>query len=472
MKHHTLPLMAAVLAFAACTLSACDRGEPAGSSPPTEEPRPVTNRVDIPPLVRSNLGITFATVERRHVTRTIRVPGRFELPPSARREHRAPLNGRVELAVEQYAAVEKGDVLYRLESPGWREIQRELADAHAAIDIEQARLDSIVPIMEAHRLHESGLREAVDLWSARVRQLEELAAGGGGRATELAEAQASLTAARAAFGEVLEKDAELVLRKAESESALRSATSRFDLLLSTAAALHATTPAALAAQTAGSTTPSWSRLPHVEMRAGAPGVVERVAVTNGGWAEEGDLVMSLVDPSLLRFRAVGLQSDLTRLDADLPAAIVPVGSHASSADSIPATIRIGLDADPDRRTIDLIATPQRTEGWTRPGVSAFLEVIIAGRSEPELAIPRSAVVQDGLASVIFRRDPANPDKVIRLEADLGESDGRWVVINSGVKSGDELVLDGAYQLLLATSTTAATGGHFHADGTFHAEDDE
>jgi multidrug resistance efflux pump len=422
--------------------------------------------------VRSNLGITFATVERRHVTRTIRVPGRFELPPNARREHRTPLNGRVELAVEQYAAVEEGDVLYRLDSPDWREIQRELADARAAIDIEQARLDSIGPIMEAHRLHETGLREAVDLWSARVRQLEELAASGGGRAAELAQARASLTTARAAFGEVLEKDAELTLRKAETASALRSATAKFDLLLSTAAALHATTPAALASPTADAAAPAWSRIPHVEVCAVAPGVVERVAVTNGGWAEEGDLIVSLVDPARLRFRAVGMQSDLARLDAGLPAAIVPVGSGASLADSIPASIRIGLDADPDRRTFDLLATPQRVETWTRPGVSAFLEVVIAGSQAPELAIPRSAIVQDGLTSIIFRRDPANPDKVIRLEADLGESDGRWVVLNSGVKAGDEVVLDGAYQLLLATSTTAAKGGHFHADGTFHAEDHE
>ena len=58
-----------------------------------------------------------------------------------------------------------------------------------------------------------------------------------------------------------------------------------------------------------------------------------------------------------------------------------------------------------------------------------------------------------------------------MEADLGVSDGRWAVINSGVKVGDEVVLNGVYELKLATSSTAQKGGHFHADGTFHAEED-
>jgi hypothetical protein len=104
-------------------------------------------------------------------------------------------------------------------------------------------------------------------------------------------------------------------------------------------------------------------------------------------------------------------------------------------------------------------------------VSAFLEISTDSSEAAELAIPLSAVVRDGLTSVIFRRDPSNPDKAIRLEADLGINDGHWVSINSGVREGDEVVLDGVYQLLLATSGSTPKGGHFHADGTFHAEPD-
>ena len=82
------------------------------------------------------------------------------------------------------------------------------------------------------------------------------------------------------------------------------------------------------------------------------------------------------------------------------------------------------------------------------------------------------MIQDGLKKIFFRRDPKDPEKVIRLEADLGINDGRWVVVKSGVREGDEVVLDGVYQLMIATSGGVEKGGHFHADGTFHADEDE
>ena len=44
---------------------------------------------------------------------------------------------------------------------------------------------------------------------------------------------------------------------------------------------------------------------------------------------------------------------------------------------------------------------------------------------------------------------------------------RIVIVLSGLRDGDEVVLDGGFQLMLATSGSVQQGGHFHADGTFH-----
>lgn len=459
MKVHILTLLLGVSAsLAACT------GDVTPEAHHDEHEAAPTNRVEIPATVRSNLGITFATVERRRVASTLRVPGRFELLPNARREYRTPIKGRIDVLVTQYQEVSQGDVLYRIDSPDWRELQRQLAETQAAVDIAEARLHSLEPVMQAHKLHEQGLREAVELWTNRVTQLKELGEAGGGRAAELAEAQANLTDSRAAFGEVMEKDAELQLRQSETESELRSAKAKFELLQMTARAL-------LGVKSEDVEPDFWSTIDEVEVRASIAGVIERLPLTNGAWVEAGELVLSSVDPSQLRFRAVGLQSDLQRLHTGLDASIVPPSSKSQpSGGAIATTIEIGLDADPEQRTFELLAVPSRIETWTRPGVAAFLEIATEETSTPELAVPLSAVVRDGLTQVMFRRDPSDPNKAIRIKADLGLNDGRWVVVNSGVMEGDEIVLDGVYQLLLATSGTIAKGGHFHADGTFHEED--
>ena len=50
-----------------------------------------------------------------------------------------------------------------------------------------------------------------------------------------------------------------------------------------------------------------------------------------------------------------------------------------------------------------------TAPWARPGVSAQLEIVTSETAPPALAVPNAAIQRDGLAPVLFRRDPADPD---------------------------------------------------------------
>jgi multidrug efflux pump subunit AcrA (membrane-fusion protein) len=162
-----------------------------------------------------------------------------------------------------------------------------------------------------------------------------------------------------------------------------------------------------------------------------------------------------------------MQSDLGRLFDGLPARIVPpAGGSLDLQNTMSGVLQIGMAADAEERTLELLVVPEQLAPWARPGVAAFLEVVVSG-GQPELAVPASVVVQDGLERVIFRRDPANPNAVQRVPAELGISDGRWIVVEHGLQAGDEVVLDGVYQLMLATSGTVQQGGHFDPDGTFH-----
>lgn len=434
----------------------------------------LTNRIAIPPTVRSNLGITFAEVEARVVERAIRVPGWFELAPEARREYRTMLGGRVELHVAQYDRVEIGQRLFTLDSPQWRELQERLNATESLLLQANGRADSIAPLMKAHERHHTELQKAVEIWTERLDSLEQSRESGVISAEEFARASAVLATTRADLAEVLEKEAELRARKVEAEAELNGARERLELLMANAATVVGVPVSELEAIDPASPKghPRWREISLVTVFAAASGVVESVALTNGAWAGEASLVMTTVQPERLRFRAMGLQSDLPRLVEDAEASIAPPESPGFAiGDSVGAELTIGLEAHPSERTISLIAEPAELRSWMRPGVSAFLEVVGAGSGAKMLAIPRSAIVKDGIAHVFFRRDPKDPNKAIRIEADMGIDDGRWVVIKSGLALGDEVVLDGAYELKLATAQSGLNqkGGHFHADGSFHGE---
>jgi hypothetical protein len=287
-----------------------------------------------------------------------------------------------------------------------------------------------------------------------VAQLELIRDAGGGGASQIAAARAELGSVQILLSDVDAEDAELESTRRVAESGLRALESRKSLLLA------GTGCAGGAPSTDGT----------VVVCANAGGQVDQVPATQGGRIDRSGLVVTVIDPAQVRFRAKALQSDLGRLRDGMRARIA-VGSATAATDaSVAGPLTIAPVADADARTIELLVVPDGLQAWARAGIAGTLELPLEGASE-ELAIPLSAVVRDGAVPIVFRRDPANPDRAIRLEADLGTNDGQWITILSGVREGDEVVVAGSHQLMLATSGTAAKGGHFHPDGTFHEGED-
>lgn len=406
------------LAVLCLILPACDRNEAEGDAAASDKDEAPTNRIDIPATVRSNLGITFAKVERRNVANTIRVPGAFELQPLARHEYRMMLPGHIEFKVDQFDKVEVGTPLYRFRSPKLLELQ-------AQVDLAQASLNQTQAKLRAAEARVNALAKAAFKRADLEAQVAELQADIAKREAELRSATIAWSNATQAPGEEDESPAPRLLSDA------------------------------------------W-----IEVRAKEPGVVEALAVTDGTFVDETTLILTTVDPTKVRFRAMGLQSDLSKLKNGQKVIIVPPqATGANINESIDAELMIGLDADPIQRTITLFANPLEQRPWSRPGVSAFLEVSTATTGGLVLTIPRSAVVKDGITHVFFKRDPMDPNKAIRVEADLGLDDGRWVEVKSELGPKDEVVLEGAYELKLASQQSGVSqkGGHFHADGSYHGK---
>jgi len=450
-----LPLLTLLGMSGSLLLTGCTNQSDEPPAPQQEEAAAgATNRIEIPATVRSNLGITFADVERRRVDSTIRVPGSFELQPLARHEYRLTLPGTVQLNVDQYQPVEPGDLLYRFRSPEWPELQHEIIVGEQDIESARAEID-----VAGARIEEAQRRVAI--MRDRLSSLNDADIRNADLEAEAADLEASLPRLRAE------------LKQAETKLANAERTREHALHRASAATGIPEEQLANDAEHQGRTIPAYRTIDWIDVRATEPGVVEMLALTDGSFGEAPSLVLSTIDPSKVRFRAMALQSDLVRLGATPEARIVPPSSVGIPlSDGVDASVTIGLEAHPEQRTVTLLASPAESRAWFRPGVSAFLEVVAETSGGPALAIPRTAIVKDGITHVFFRRDPKDPNQAIRVEADMGVDDGRWVAINSGLSLNDEVVLDGAYELKLASqqSGTAQKGGHFHADGTFHAED--
>ncbi len=442
------------------------------ATPMHDDQAPPTNRIAVPAIVRQNLGIEFAAVARRRVATTLRVPGHFELLPRGRTEYRAPLAGRVQVHAEPLQAIAAGDRLCSLDAPAWRTMQRELGELTTRGQVAAARIAAMTPLQAAHRAHEDGLRQAVAVTAARRDSLDATQRDIGGQAPELAAISVQLAQLRAQLAEAEEKHAELEATLAELAAELRASHDRFELLLAGAAAVVARRASELATVAPGNEPqqPRWRTMADIDLIATAAGIADHLPIATGTWVEAGDLIATVTDLTQLRFAARALQSDLLRLRPGLPARAVRPQGDTADVDALAGTLLLGTEADPAQRTIDLFLQPADAvaiPAWARPGIAGFLEIETDGSAEPELAIPLAAVLQDGLQHVLVRRDPANADLVIRVEADLGRDDGRWVAVRSGLRDGDAVVLAGAYELLLASSGTIQKGGHFHADGSFH-----
>lgn len=493
--------MVAVFALAACTAE-----EPAPDTTHADEGAPAgpTNRIDIPPAVVQNLGITFAKVERRRVERTLRIPGAFEVPPEAERVYRMPVGGRVTLLVTQYSRLQAGDAIATVDSPEWRRMQQELdaldsglADRRAEFVQAQAaskqaedalgyypeRIAAIDPQLAALATRRTTLETARDVRVTRLAELEALPKGAA-RAADLAEARAAVSAAEADLSTEDVARAELERTKADLEVEAKLAAVGVPALKAAESAAELKVAAAgrsfeLSLRGAASSLglafdelkdDAWRKLDTLTVKAATPGVVLDLDVRNGELLSAGDLLCHVLVDKRLRFRARGLQSDLGKLRDGLSASVVPpAGGSLEQGATASGVITLAPMADQDSRLLDVVMNLEESPPWARPGVSADLEVVWDASGGAELAVPNRSLIRDGLEVLFFVRDPADPNKVIRTVADTGPSDGRWTVVYSGVMEGSEVVLDGTYELKLTGGGKNTVKGHFHADGTFHAE---
>jgi len=130
-----------------------------------------------------------------------------------------------------------------------------------------------------------------------------------------------------------------------------------------------------------------------------------------------------------------------------------------SAASGGRVVALGGVVDPDTRTAPLVFELPNPDRSLRVGMFARVRVL-TGESRTALAVPLSALVDDGGQEVVFVM--LGGESFARRPVRLGVRDGEYVEVREGVREGERVVSRGAWQVHLA-----ATGGAVPAHGHVH-----
>jgi len=490
-KYVLYPLLAVA---AGC--GAADPVSSAGGAPPP------TNRIHVPPEVVGNLGITFRKAEQGRLEIRKDIPGRLEVPEDRHWKLRAPAPGRIRGIKGRWSEVRAGERIGELVSDELRAAQDALYESRndlleAERDLEQARAAAaprkdlaatLLSSVEAARQRVQGSAALVQTADevcvaarrrlAEVRRLRDensisdrefLAAQVESLESEAAalDAQRRVQEARIALGE-------LELRAAEAQADVTSSGKLLETIENrrrSAQLAHghkARALATLVGMPGGDLGDGWEKVEAIPLVAPADGVIADLHVAGGEWVEASTVLAEIVDTSVLVFRGDVPEGDLRRFPAGAPVKVIsPVGAFEPVESVLRGPLAV---ADPHSRTVRVEATVPNADRRLPRGVSALALVLVDRAEHEEVLAGVDCVVQDQLEFIVFRRDPADPEYVIRTPIAIGRRTRDTVEILSGVGAGDELVRDGIHQLKQTGIGRPSAKGHFHADGTWHEGD--
>lgn len=195
----------------------------------------------------------------------------------------------------------------------------------------------------------------------------------------------------------------------------------------------------------------------IAIRSPIAGVVTRRAVLPGARVDAGTPLFSVVDPSVVW------------LTVNVPAFAAGGISRNSMAtfttegapESHPARriVSVGSVIDPVSRTLPIIYEVSNLTGAIKVGANARALVRTAGQRDGVI-VPTSAIIDDNGKPVVFVQTEGETFE--RREVVVIGRDGNLSLLMSGVQPGERVVSGAAYQVRLASLSTAVpTHGHEH-----------
>ncbi len=192
------------------------------------------------------------------------------------------------------------------------------------------------------------------------------------------------------------------------------------------------------------------------LRAPMAGVVDQRSLTLGQRVAAGDLLYTIVDP-----RTVWLRMDVSAHHASQLSSVSGATFSVEGSDRVYVASRVvsvGRVIDADTRTSPVIAEVSNADQSLRIGMLAE-GLLLLGEPVTGVLVPAAAVrEEDGLFVAYVQKGGETFERRVLT---TGPSDGVSTIIHAGVTQGERVVIQGAYQVKLATLNTADLAAHGH-----------
>jgi RND family efflux transporter MFP subunit len=364
-------------------------------------------------LIRMKL----AQVEAKTVARQIVSTGRVVATPERHAVVSPPVEGIMtgsQPLPRIGQAVSKGQLLAVVQQTPTAGDVGQIAAANAQVRIENARLEA-----ERHRL-----------------------------AQDVNETQARLTLAKNEYdrAQKLHRDGIVSLSEAQTaETELKAAEADFTAAQNQ---LNALNDSSTIAPAEGTT--------RVEIRAPLTGTITAVHKSPGERAAAGEAVFEIVNLDEVWVEAPIFEKDLHRLEIGKKAFFTTVA--VPDAEYTGSLVDIGSVIDERLRAATVIFSVPNPRRELRIGMQANLR-LDAGDQVEAMLIPREAVLDHEGKKIVYVL--LSGEEFERREVKVGDEYGATIAVLAGLKSGERVVTQGAYQLKLQELRPASAGAHTH-----------
>ncbi|HET6585632.1 MAG TPA: efflux RND transporter periplasmic adaptor subunit, partial [Nannocystaceae bacterium] len=177
--------------------------------------------------------------------------------------------------------------------------------------------------------------------------------------------------------------------------------------------------------------------------------------------DEKSVLATVVDLEEAWFAARVFEQDLTRVRVGAAAEVRLAADEDKPYTGEIATIAHAVDAG--ARTLTARIRVRDREGRLRLGLFGSAEVVVPAdpdnplADEPVLVVPRTAVIELDRADIVFVRQPDDHFEV--HEVVLGRSAPGRVEVVHGLREGEQVVVDGAFNLKSVLLRDSLHGDH-------------